>query len=72
MSLVSEAGSDAPIPWFSRLLVYPVRGSNEGDYIHVEAWGREGKRLPLFTAKTFSGRDKAWEYSRKLADILDV
>lgn len=63
---------DDQIPTFRRAIVYTVTGSNEGDYIHGELWGMNGERYPLFLAKTFSGRNAAWTYARKLADILEA
>lgn len=66
----AEEQINQPVPDFNRVYVYSVTGSSEGDYIHIEMWLTKGGRLPLFTGKTFGGRDKAWEYARKLADIL--
>lgn len=60
-----------PIAVGGRLAVFAVNGSNEGDYVHVEGHnGRE--RIPLMLAKTFHGRDAAWQFARILADLLGV
>ena len=61
----------ADCPWPTRdsghLAVFSVRGSSEGDYVHVE----QGGKLILL-AKTFQGRDAAWTFARNLADLLGV
>ena len=60
----------ADCPWPTRdgrLAVFSVRGSSEGDYVHVE----QGGKLILLS-KTFQGRDAAWTFARNVADLLGV
>lgn len=56
-----------PNPEGSRTVVFSVRGSSEGDYVHVE----QGGQLVLL-CKTFQGRDAAWTFARNVADLLGV
>jgi hypothetical protein len=53
-----------------RTVVYPVTGTSEGDYIHVGVVGRDGAYQTLLIGKTFAGRDAAWAFARRLADLL--
>ena len=57
------------------LACYPVTGSNEGHYIHVEligfvGFGEGAARLPLFTGKTFKGMESATRAATLLAHLL--
>ena len=61
----------APYRWIT---VYPVRGSNEGWYIHIDALMGEGRgwsRRPLGQAKTWT-RESAWEITQAAARVLGV
>lgn len=55
----------------SRLAVFAVNGSSEGDYVHVEVHDGSGGRELVLLAKTFEGRDAAWQFARCLADLLE-
>jgi hypothetical protein len=67
-----EPMADAPWPDYSRIVVFSVRGSSEGDYVHVESFDSQGRRTLVLLAKTFSGRDAAWQGARDVADCLGV
>jgi hypothetical protein len=54
-----------------RIAVFAVRGSNEGDYVHIEVI-HEGESTIVALAKTFQGRDAAWTFARHVADLLGV
>lgn len=56
-------------PQGARTVVYAVNGSSEGDYVHIEAHVGS-HRIPLMLGKTFMGRDAAWLFARKVADLL--
>lgn len=60
-----------PCPPGSRIVVFSVTGSSEGDYTHVEVH-HDRKRELLLLAKTFDGRDASWAFARRLADLLEV
>ena len=63
---------DAEREWpDGRIAVFAVNGSSEGDYIHVEVHAH-GRRDLLILAKTFDGRDAAWTFARRLADLLEA
>jgi hypothetical protein len=64
--------ADAPWPDWSQLAVFALRGSSEGDYVHVESFDSRGGRELILLAKTFAGRDVAWTFARQLADLLGV
>ena len=49
-----------------------VTGSSEGDYFHAGVVGRDGAYQTLLIGKTFAGRDAAWAFARRLADLLGV
>jgi hypothetical protein len=53
-------------------IVYSVEGASEGDYVHVDVIDRDGVLHPLLISKTFDGRDAAWAFARRLADLLGV
>jgi len=55
-----------------RTVVCPVVGGSEGDYVHVGVVGRDGKFHDLLLGKTFAGRDAAWAFARRVADLLGV
>jgi hypothetical protein len=55
-----------------RTVVFPVMGSSEGDYVHVGVVDHDGKFHDLLLGKTFSGRDAAWAFARRVADLLRV
>lgn len=63
---------DEPVLWpQGRIYVSSVRGSSEGDYVHVEVADPDtGKHTLVLLAKTFRGRDAAWRFARVLADLL--
>lgn len=63
---------DEPVVWpAGRISVYAVRGSSEGDYVHVDVVDHDtGVHQLVLLAKTFSGRDAAWRFARVLADLL--
>lgn len=64
---------DEPVLWpEGRIYVTSVRGSSEGDYVHVEVCppNGDGPHICVFLAKTFAGRDAAWRFARVLADLL--
>lgn len=54
-----------------RIVVFAVTGSSEGDYVHVEVHEND-KHTLILLAKTFMGRDAAWTFARRLADLLGV
>jgi hypothetical protein len=65
---------DEGTPWpDGRIAVYPVTGSSEGHYIHVDVidYG-DGHRTLVLLGKTFAGWDAAWYFARNLAEVLDV
>jgi hypothetical protein len=55
-----------------RTIVYSIEGASEGDYVHVDSISRDGVLHPLLISKTFDGRDAAWAFARRLADLLGV
>jgi hypothetical protein len=66
---VSRRGRDWPK---GRIVVFVVGGANEGDYVHVEVHcDPDGHRELVMLAKTFDGRDAAWAFARRLADLLE-
>lgn len=64
------------IQGYRTIACYPVEGSSEGHYIHVEAYGspdRQTKMVPvryLFTGKTFKGMEHAALIARRCAEML--
>jgi hypothetical protein len=63
---------DGEAPWpKGQIAVFSVRGSSEGDYLHVEVLGDLTRRLILIS-KTFQGREAAWGFARRIADLLAV
>lgn len=66
-----------------RIVCYSVNGTSEGDYSHVDVHGYShvdvqgygsgvSALIPIFTGKTFMGRDASWAFARLLADILEI
>jgi hypothetical protein len=56
-----------------RIVCYSVNGTSEGDYSHVDVHGYgTGEYTPIYTGKTFMGRDASWTFARLLADILEI
>ena len=50
---------DKPIPAFQYIICYPVQGSSEGWYFHIEVYGIAGERVHLLTGKTLNGMEDA-------------
>lgn len=56
--------------------VFPVQGSSEGRYVHVEIitpspnHSKDGPRELIFLGKTFHGFDHSWEISKRVAQLL--
>jgi hypothetical protein len=59
-----------PWPRAGRLVIFAVNGSSEGDWVHVQMQ-EDGRFKGLLLGKTFDGRDAAWKYARRLADLLE-
>lgn len=55
-----------------RVVVFSITGSSEGDYVHVEVHDHNHgqERECVLLGKTFAGRDAAWAFARRLADLL--
>jgi hypothetical protein len=68
---VSAANGVENWPVKARIAIFAVEGSSEGDYVHVEALNPDRTFESLFLGKTFAGRDAAWGFARRLADILN-
>jgi hypothetical protein len=65
--------SRSAAPWpKGRLAVWSARGGSEGDYTHVDVISEDGRTETILMAKTFQGRDAAWKFARRLADLLGV
>lgn len=67
---LSVLASSNDVAWpEGRIVVYAIHGSNEGDYVHIEV--HVGSHcVPQILGKTFMGRDAAWLFARKVADLL--
>ena len=69
-------GEDQPITKWRWVSVFPVTGTNEGHYIHIDlhlGYGQEkGKTLNLGILKTFNGWDRAWEVAKRIAFLLEA
>lgn len=66
------AYKDPPPEWpKGRIAVFAITGANEGHYVHVEVHDQE-KRVLVLLGKTFAGKDAAWKFARRLADLLQA
>jgi hypothetical protein len=54
------------------VFVFAVTGASEGHYVHVEVLNRDGLLQCVMLGKTFQGKDAAWAFARRLADLLEV
>ena len=58
--------------------VFPVTGSSEGHYLHVEIIsqakqaGENGPRDLVFLGKTFMGWDYVWRQAKRVAELLEA
>ena len=67
---INEFKENEPFPDNYRwIAVFPVTGSNEGHYVHVELITGKERNL-IFLAKTFRGKDHAWEIAKKIGSLL--
>jgi hypothetical protein len=65
------------VPRYRRIAVFPVKGANEGHYVHVDlyVWNPDLAQtivVPLMLVKTFMGMDHARAIANRLADALEV
>jgi hypothetical protein len=58
-----ERSAEQEFPLYRWIACFPVPGSNEGHYIHVEVISPEGEREIIFLGKTFQG----FEFAAKVA-----
>jgi hypothetical protein len=66
-------GPDSPWPLDNRwIAVFPVSGTSEGTYIHVETIGPDRHSQLLFLAKTFRGMPHAWRIAQRLGELLHI
>jgi hypothetical protein len=64
-----DAGEEWPE---GRIVVFPLNGSSEGWYVHVEVQTADGQSRLMILGKGFDGPDAAWTLTRRLASILSV
>jgi hypothetical protein len=66
---------------YTWVAVFPVEGSNEGHYVHVDLIGGSPRPATpgpytryrhLFLAKTFGGAESAQQIAKTLQDMLDI
>ncbi len=59
--------------WPAGLTVgFASAGHSEGHYVHVEVITGDQTCESVLLGKTFQGKDAAWAFARRLADLLEV